>query len=780
MSVLIAVFASYTALDLAHRVNVARGRARSVWLAVGSFVMGLGIWSMHFVAMLAFSLPRTPIAYNIPLLILSMAVAILASLIALFVVSRRDRPAPRVLAAGLAMGIAISGMHYIGIASMRLSARIHWNVSLVVASIAIAIGAAFAALWLSFRWRKNTGVRTVVNRLIGGTVMGFAISGMHYTAMAAMSFTLDPQIGGVSSEHLLASSGLAVAVIGATGIILSIALVGSIVQRELDRRADLVEEMERLFHHSERRAAEEEALRRVTESIVSALTVDEVLRQIAGEAVEATRAESAVVERIVTPNEEIMIAAAAGDLSNLIGRRVPYEGSVSQRVQGRRDMLSLDELVELPWLGEKHGHFSIIAVPLEVDSEAVGVLVLLRVRDQSPFHADEVARAAIFSHLSALAFRRIHLLEEADRRRDQLEQAERLAGLGRVASTIAHEFNNILMAIQGVNESTRRIGTIEQYQKSATQIDRAIQRGKAVTDAVLRLTRAERPDRKAVRVCSWLDTLREDLESILPGGIDVQIDCSDRSLFMLADVNHLTQAVVNLALNSRDAMSDGGTLSISASRAGADDLVSLIVADTGAGMSPDVQRRIFEPLYTTQKAGTGLGLAITHEIIRSHGGSIMVESAPGKGSTFHILLERTTPPPVTGEHPQERETGTVRRVLLVEDDDAVAEGLTIMLELEGLEVKRIALGGETVPAVEAFRPHVVVLDVGLPDMDGHDVYRALESRWPRLPIVFATGHASQTEIEQNIRRPDVQFLRKPFDTPTLMNAIQAVTREMEA
>lgn len=197
--------------------------------------MGVGIWSMHFIGMLAFSLPGIEIYYDVPLMVLSIVVAILASALALHLVSG-TKPTLRMYGLGsFVMGAAIAGMHYIGIASMRLAAEIHWNEFLVVLSIIIAVVSSFAAILFAFKLREDLSVKGFIFRGIGGVIMGIAISGMHYTAMAAMSFTPDAGFV-ISNEDVLASDGLAAAVIIGTVFILGIALSGSNVDRALTRR----------------------------------------------------------------------------------------------------------------------------------------------------------------------------------------------------------------------------------------------------------------------------------------------------------------------------------------------------------------------------------------------------------------------------------------------------------------------------------------------------------------------------------------------------------------
>lgn len=243
LSIVIAIFSSYVALDLANSLALSKGRARWIWLSGGSLAMGIGIWSMHFVAMLAFSLPSISIAYDVPLLILSIVVAIGASALTLQIVSGERISIKTYIFGSLTMGAAIAGMHYIGIASMRMAAIIHWNMAYVYASIIIAVVASFVALLLAIKLRNETTKLGIWFRVAGGTIMGFAISGMHYTAMSAMSFTPSSYTM-IKDDQLLATTGLAVVVIIGTLVILTIALSGSIIDKALSRRIALSEALE--------------------------------------------------------------------------------------------------------------------------------------------------------------------------------------------------------------------------------------------------------------------------------------------------------------------------------------------------------------------------------------------------------------------------------------------------------------------------------------------------------------------------------------------------------
>jgi NO-binding membrane sensor protein with MHYT domain/nitrogen-specific signal transduction histidine kinase/CheY-like chemotaxis protein len=239
LSVLIASAASYTALDLAGRVTAAHGRDRLAWLAGGSLAMGVGIWSMHFVGMLAFHLP-VPIGYALGRVLLSVLVAVAASALALVVVSRPHVGLPALALGALCMGPAIAGMHYIGMAALDVPAALRFDSTLVAASVAIAIAASFVGLALAYHFRQDESSGGVARRLGSGLVMGLAIAGMHYTGMAAAHFSTPGQTG-ASIGGLLATRQLAIGVTLGALVILALGLLGATVDRWLRQRAELSE-----------------------------------------------------------------------------------------------------------------------------------------------------------------------------------------------------------------------------------------------------------------------------------------------------------------------------------------------------------------------------------------------------------------------------------------------------------------------------------------------------------------------------------------------------------
>src|SRR6195256_5157278 len=225
LSILVASFASYTALDLGGHVGAARGLARRVWLVAAAVTMGGGIWSMHFVAMLAFSMP-IPMSYDIGLTALSLVIAIFVTGGGFYVISRQSASPVHLALSGTFMGIGIVAMHYIGLAAMEGHAELSYDRLFVALSVVIAIGASTAALWLAFR------TTDLGQKVIAAAVMGVAISGMHYTAMRAAIFTAHAPVHEAQVNASLDQTSLALAVTGTTFIILALASVVSLFERK--------------------------------------------------------------------------------------------------------------------------------------------------------------------------------------------------------------------------------------------------------------------------------------------------------------------------------------------------------------------------------------------------------------------------------------------------------------------------------------------------------------------------------------------------------------------
>jgi PAS domain S-box-containing protein len=368
----------------------------------------------------------------------------------------------------------------------------------------------------------------------------------------------------------------------------------------------------------------------------------------------------------------------------------------------------------------------------------------------------------------------------------QLEKANRLNGLGRVAATIAHEFNNVLMGIQPFVDIIRLDAAERPRTRDAIErIATSVRRGKRVTSEILQFTRQSEPHLKPVDLTAWLNDLAAEAREVLGQNILFTIDI-ESGLRIAADASALHQVFMNLIMNARDAVGARGTISVKARRSEGsrfpfgfvergENFAHFSVTDNGAGMSAATMQHVFEPLFTTKKSGTGLGLALAHHVVRQHEGHIFVESREGEGTTFHVFV------PLTAEAVEVREKQprvplrNLQSVVLVEDDATVAAGFVALLGLDNIHVQVATTGRDAIPTIERVAPDAVVLDVGLPDMDGTAVYEAIARRWPSLPVIFATGHFDASRLSAYTVKPNVGHIMKPYELSALYESLADLT-----
>ncbi len=383
--------------------------------------------------------------------------------------------------------------------------------------------------------------------------------------------------------------------------------------------------------------------------------------------------------------------------------------------------------------------------------------------------------------LDALDLPRV--VDESERLRleNRLLQAERISSLGRLAASVAHEFNNVLMGIQPfIDLLTKRAGHDPAVKLAAPRISDAVARGKRVTQEILRFTRIGEPTRVPVNVSEWLHAFVPELVQLAGPLVTVTTD-ADHSLTMLADAHQLRQVFANLVVNAHHAMPNGGRLevravagTISDAKADPGAAIHFTIRDTGVGIPQETLLYIFEPLFTTKKfGGTGLGLAIASQVVQQHQGHIYAESTLGEGTTFHILIPAAPAESVAKPRQQitSRRVRPDMRVTMIEDDESVGAGLVAILDFEGITTDWVRLGTEAVSRIAANPPDVVILDLGLPDLDGMQVYEQIAARWPDLPVLFSTGHGDKNLLTNTPNGKKVGYLQKPYESDTLLAAL---------
>jgi len=596
LSILIAMVAAYAALDLAARVTAASGWTRAIWLLGGASAMGIGIWSMHYIGMLAYILP-IPVAYHWPTVLLSLLAAILASVIALHVVSRQNMSGSRALAGSVLMGTGIAGMHYIGMDAMRLPAVTRFNSFLVVLSVVLAVLISLGALSIVFQFRherKGLGWE----KLAGAVVMGAAIPVMHYTGMAAASFT--PASTPVDLSH-----AVSISIVGATGIasvtliVLGLALLTSWVDRrfaeqKLQRSEAYLEEAQRLSH-----TGSFGWMPSTGEIIWS----DETFRIFE-------------YDRPTIPTAELILQ-----------RIHPEDAARVKQITERasQDGKDFDYEFRLVMADRSIKHVQLVAHVVRGGSsgsgiEFVGALTDITERKQ----AEEALSQA-----------------QAD-----LAHVSRVTTMGELTASLAHEVNQpITAAITDANAClrwlTRESPDLEEARAAAARIVKDAMRAADIVSRIRLLFKKTTPPREWVDLN---DVIRE-MVVLLRGeatrhAISIRTELALDPPLVMGDRVQLQQVMMNLMMNGTDAMKDVDgmrELAIS-SRPAAKEECLVSVSDTGVGLPALQADQIFNAFFTTKAHGTGMGLSISRSIVESHGGRLWAGANSPRGASFYFTL----------------------------------------------------------------------------------------------------------------------------------------------
>ena len=380
-------------------------------------------------------------------------------------------------------------------------------------------------------------------------------------------------------------------------------------------------------------------------------------------------------------------------------------------------------------------------------------------------------------------------IRERRRFEEKMHESARMDSLGRLAGGIAHDFNNLLTVIVGYAQLLQRITEGEAHER-ADQIEDTAKRAATLTRQLLAFGRKQPLQPQSLDLNQVLSGMTDMIRSVLDEQIELELDLRQGLHRIEADPHQVEQIVLNLCTNARDAMPEGGrlmirtwnVLSVSAAAASEKELVGFAVTDTGHGMDDATQTRIFEPFFTTkpQGKGTGLGLATVFGTVQQSGGQISVESKPGRGTTFTILLPRSTRSYQTGaETPLLEETAGTETLLLVEDDAAVRETLAYGLRQEGYEVYPAANGWEAFDFFNTAPEKIalIITDLVMPEMGGIVLGEHLRDTGSSIPILYVTGYHQDLEKYSPAQLPLFGgFLLKPFSAQALARAVRNALR----
>lgn len=368
---------------------------------------------------------------------------------------------------------------------------------------------------------------------------------------------------------------------------------------------------------------------------------------------------------------------------------------------------------------------------------------------------------------------------------EQLRQSQKMEALGQLTGGIAHDFNNLLTVVVGGLDIITKRAEDTKLKRYAENALAAAERGARLTGQLLAFSRVQRLEVTPTHVAPLIQNMRPLLRNVLGPGIEKRFDLDEAMMPVMADPTQLEVAVLNLAINARDAMPDGGILTFSSQPvevAGDPELedgdyIELTISDTGVGMAPHVLERAFEPFFTTKEVGkgTGLGLSMVYGMARQSGGAARIESAPGAGTTVKLLFRKAegavAEAAADAEHaPTPVAKPTPKSVLVIDDDPDVRGFIVATLEEHGYRVREASDGASGLAELAKRKADLVVLDFIMPGMSGAEVASQILAGAPDQPILFVSGYSETDAVKRTA--PDAPLLPKPFRADALEKAVR--------
>src|SRR2546423_3252857 len=750
LSVVIAILASGAALDLANRVTVARGRARDLWLAGGAFAMGSGIWSMHYVGMLAFYLP-VPVLYDVPTVLASLLAAVLASAVALLFVSGETLGPARVLLGSAIMGAGIAIMHYTGMAAMRMPATLTYNPVGFTFSVVIAIVVSLVALVLAFHLRSDA-IRAWDWRKVGSALlMGAAIPAMHYTGMAAARFV--PSQAVVDVQHAFSISSLGTASIaGSAFLVLALAIGTSFFDRRLTSQAGALRSSEQ----------------RLQEVLNSSTAVTYATR---------------VVGEVFTPSW------VSENITRTMGHAVADALQPAWWVDHLHPEDRARVLGELPALMSQ-GHLTTEYRFRHKDGAYHWVHDAARLQRDAQGQATEVFGAWLD----------ITTRKEAEQTmRDAREAAERATqAKAAFLANMSHEIRTPMNAVLGFTELVLDTDLSTEQRRSLELVRSSSEALLTILNDILDYSKieAEHLDLesipfdlpKVVHATATLLAVRAR-EKHLELTVDVPPDVPH---MVRGDPTRVRQVLMNLIGNAIK-FTEQGEVDVSAAVVAYHDgrtSVRFRVRDTGIGISQEQLATIFDEFtqadvsMTRRYGGTGLGLAIPRKLVALMGGRLSVTSEVGRGSEFSFTLRVPVETPTAAPTPSRAVSLGGRRVLVVDDNETNRRILRDMLGAEGVAVHEAARADAGMAALRraaaAGTPFdLAILDAQMPDQDGFELAALVRAdrklATSKLLILTSAGQRGDGE---RCREMGIQaYLTKPIARADLIEAVRTVLAE---
>jgi PAS domain S-box-containing protein len=731
LAVLVALFGGWTAMDLFRRVHANVGRARIAWMTAASMALGLGLWAAPAMWLLGLSYGG-PGRLDGSVLTFALALAMGGSGLGFTILARRGRDLIYGALGGAAVGAGAILADFVCLAAVQDAVTVGYNLGNVIVAVVIALAMGAASLALS-----ETG-RTPARRLASAAIL--ALGALLAEAMAASAFDLQPRAAPVAGggDPFLVTATVA----GAAVFVLFLASVAALFDRRFEGMAAI---------EAERNAAR---LRSILEQTPVGIVVAD--------------APSGEI-RFCNPEAEYLAGHNLADGQPRDG--APYGPIDDQGKRRSADNLPLMRAVRRGYRTDR----MVLRYKKPDGSVVMFEVAAAPIRDAD---GRIVQGVATFHDVTAKM-----KAEEA------LRQSQRMEGIGQLTGGVAHDFNNVLTAVLGsLQLAAKRVEDprARQLMDNAVQ---AAERGAKLTSQLLAFSRRQRLEPLAVDVNAMIERMGGLFASTLGGTVKVEKALTEGLPPALADPAQLELALLNLALNARDAMPSGGVLRLStalvtmasprsASEPEPGRYVALTVRDTGPGMSEDVMERAFEPFFTTKPLGKGSGLGLSQVLglAKQLGGGVRLEAEPGEGVEVTVYLPISPAQqgaPVVELPAEPPRAAHDARVLVVDDDPDVRRFIVDLLEDSGYGVVSAVDGPQGLEALEKQGPFaLLLLDFAMPGMTGSEVARTVRANNPEQQILMMTGYLEHEAVLSELGAQPM--LQKPFDPSELLFRVAAM------
>jgi signal transduction histidine kinase len=544
-----------------------------------------------------------------------------------------------------------------------------------------------------------------------------------------------------------------------------------------------------------------ESIRQLSEALFHYTNVDDMVRQVLHTALEVIGEDAGSILLADDKTKQLVFRYVIGESADrLQGTTMPWDKGIAGAVffSGRPEII--------PAVQQDSRHFSqtdrmtgyasrdMIVVPLKRHgAEPIGVIELLN-KATGEINRDDLDILIVIASIAAAAIERTAAAEALHQKDLELQQAHKMEAMGRLAGGICHDFNNLLTVIQGFSELiVNASAPTAPVRQQAEEIVKAVDRASKLTKQLLAFSRKQVLEPRIVNLNALVSNIEEMMRRLIGKDISLLTSLDPHLGWVKADPGQIEQVVINLTVNARDAMPQGGALTIETANVELDDhfahrvpdihpgrYVMLSVKDTGFGMDQATQAKLFEPFFTTKAPGkgTGLGLSIVYGIVKQSHGHVVVSSEVGHGSAFTIYLPQVEAPvsmPSSIKHTPAAARGR-ETVLVVEDEEQIrglecgilqAHGYTVLATGDSREALRICR--------EHAEPiHLLMTDIAMPHMNGRDLAHQATPLRPMMQVLYVAGHPDDDEISSSGRIDRSSFLQKPFTCETLLNRVRKV------